>query len=116
MGCFSYKCKGCNTPINSTSFDGEFCNLFLLKDGVVIESMTGPYDSYGAVFNDDNGSQKWNMDWGDVCNLHFNSNPGDGIAAFHERCFAEQGRQVPNTISDDDPEQGFGKLRRKFMG
>ena len=111
MGCFSYICKGCKTPINSNSFNGEQCDMFLLQDGVVIESMSGAYNSYGATFK-----QEWEMDWGDVCSLHFNLNDGDGIAAFHSKCFEKAGRVVPTTISDDDPDQGWGNMRKRFMG
>jgi hypothetical protein len=41
MGCFSFMCKTCGKPINSDSFRGERCKLFLLKDGKIIEQMEG---------------------------------------------------------------------------
>jgi hypothetical protein len=50
MGCFSYLCKKCGKGINSSSFDGEECIIFLLKDGKPVEKMEGRYDSYGCVF------------------------------------------------------------------
>ena len=50
MGCFSFLCQKCNKGILSTSFHGEQCKLYLLKDGKVIEMMEGEYDSYGRVF------------------------------------------------------------------
>lgn len=55
MGCFSFLCKECNNPINSSSFEGERVRLFLLKDGQVVQEMEGDYDSYGRVFI--NGTQ-----------------------------------------------------------
>ena len=48
--------------------------------------------------------------WGDPVD------DGDGIAAFHSKCFEKAGRVVPTTISDDDPDQGWGNMRKRFMG
>ncbi len=56
MGCFSFMCKECKEPINSTSFQGEMVHLFLLENGKVIQKMSGEYDSYGSVFKD--GTQR----------------------------------------------------------
>ncbi len=53
MGCFSFLCKECGKGINSSSFDGEKCRLYWLKDGKVHQKMRGPYDSYGRVFTRD---------------------------------------------------------------
>jgi len=49
MGCFSFLCKECGKGIKSSSFDGEECRLYWLKDGVVNQEMRGQYNSYGAV-------------------------------------------------------------------
>ena len=53
MGCFSFKCKVCGEGVNSSSFDGEQVELFLLENGNVFQHMSGEYDSYGRVFIDD---------------------------------------------------------------
>ena len=50
MGCFSFICKESGLPVASSSFDGDDCRLYLLKNGKVIEEMHGHYDSYGRVF------------------------------------------------------------------
>ena len=106
MGCFSYLCKGCNESIKSDSFSGQDCYMFLLKKGKVDQYMAGPYNSYGAVF-DDNGSDaiEWRGDWGKLVTLHFNDNKNDGFAVYHKKCYDEK---LPMTISDDDPNQGWG--------
>jgi hypothetical protein len=107
MGCFSFICKESGLPVASSSFDGDAVRLYLLKDGKVIEEMRGHYDSYGRVFKENNETYfEWNMDWNDVCELMFNSNPGDGIAVVLEKYFTGI---IPTTISEQDPDQGWGK-------
>jgi hypothetical protein len=114
MGCFSYICKKSGEPILSTSFSGDAVYLFLLKDGKVIEEMYGNYDSYGRVFGTeesknehlDNESFGWEHEWGSCIDLHFNDKNDDGFAAI----LAEFYDGVhPTTISEDDPNQGWGK-------
>lgn len=107
MGCFSFMCKESGLPVASSSFDGDACRLYLLKDGKVIEEMRGHYDSYGRVFKDKNceDSFEWKMDWHDVCDLMFNPNDGDGIAVVLEKYFTGN---IPTTISEGDPDQGWG--------
>lgn len=101
MGCFSFMCKVCGKPILSNSFTGQEVNLYLLKDGKIIEHMSGEYDSYGRVFNENHdGSIEWTMDWKDVCSLMFHKNINNGIAAIHTKC---------STRSYDDPNQGWGE-------
>jgi hypothetical protein len=74
MGCFSFICKESGLPVASSSFSGDACRLYLLKDGKVIEEMKGHYDSYGRVFKKNNDeSFEWKMDWGEVCELMFDS-------------------------------------------
>jgi hypothetical protein len=123
MGCFSFICKKCGKPINSTSFEGENVRLSLLQDGKVIEEMQGQYDSYGRVFgtekdpNDksftDATSLEWKKDWNDVCDLMFASNKGNGICATHVACCPDE---HPTERSDDDPNQGWGRLKKSLMG
>ena len=127
MGCFSYMCKECGESIKSNVDD---VTLSLLKEGKVIQSMRGLYDSYGRVYIDaskdalashewndpfpdkpldkyeqadvDNGDTTWT--WSRVCDLVFSEGAGNGIAAVHTRCQVE-GKE-PTTMSDDDPNQG----------
>lgn len=108
MGCFSFLCKECGKPINSDSFRGERCILFLLDHGLIIESMQGEYDSYGRVFDKNGNSIKWKKKWSEVCNLMFDKELDNGIAAYHEDCFP--GRS-PRTRSKDDPNQGWGSFK-----
>lgn len=139
MGCFSFKCKECETPINSTSFEGEHCKLFLLKDGKVLQEMEGDYDSYGRVFAPDKKSSirwsdptpeiplepYWQQNdggptnpenhgyWLRVCHLmHDDGNSANGIAAYHVKCYKGI---LPTERSESDPDQGWGKLRKKYM-
>jgi hypothetical protein len=115
MGCFSFKCKVTKEAVLSSSFDGDAVHLFLLKDGKVIEKMYGNYDSYGRVFSavkeDDDtsmtefSSYKWNLPWGEVCDLMFDNDTSNGIAAVLDEVFTGE---IPTTRSEDDPNQGWG--------
>lgn len=111
MGCFSSLCNECKEPVNSTSFEGELVRIFLLKDGKVIDEMTGPYDSYGAVFGEDGKSIEWKMPWREVCQLEFNGNDNDGQAFIHVNCFKE----IPTVQSERDPSQGWGRMKKKHL-
>ena len=107
MGCFSFLCKECGKAILSNSFRGQKVNLFLLKNGEVIQEMEGEYDSYGSVFTEDrNNSIQWITPWDEVCDLMFDNDNSNGIAAVHTRCF---NGIKPNTRSEDDPNQGWGE-------
>lgn len=118
MGCFSFICKKSNEPILSSSFSGDAVHLFLLKKGKVIEHMYGNYDSYGRVFSDkkdendtsltDTTSFEWQMDWGDVCDLIFDPDKSNGIAAILAPYWKE-GDPYPTERSEDDPNQGWGE-------
>ena len=102
MGCFSYLCKKSGKPINSSSFRGDKCHIFLLKGGKVVEEMHGNYDSYGRVFG-----FEWEMDWGEAVDLHFNGNSNDGFAVYLDMHYENE---IPTEISEDDPEQGWGEM------
>jgi hypothetical protein len=107
MGCFSFICKESGLPVASSSFDGDACRMYLLRDGKVIEEMRGHYDSYGRVFTaDKEDSFQWSLEWGDVCDLMFTKNEGDGIAVILEKYFTGN---IPTTRSESDPDQGWGK-------
>jgi hypothetical protein len=108
MGCFSFLCKACGKPINSSSFRGERCILFLLKNGEVIEQMQGEYDSYGRVFDKNGESIHWSMDWRNVCTLMFKKDERNGIAAYHEKCYDYI---LPSKRSEGDPNQGWGNFK-----
>jgi hypothetical protein len=106
MGCFSYICKVSGEPVLSTSFDGEPVHLFLIEDGIVQQHMFGNYDSYGRVFDETgDGSFEWVGDWGDLVTQHFNGDPTSGFAAIKDKHYDGT---YPTTISDDDPNQGWG--------
>jgi len=107
MGCFSFICKESGLPVASSSFDGDACRMYLLRDGKVIEEMRGHYDSYGRVFTaDKEDSFQWSLKWGEVCDLMFTDNEGDGIAVILEKYFTGN---IPITRSESDPDQGWGK-------
>ena len=118
MGCFSFMCKKSGKAVHSSSFDGDPVHLFLLKDGKVIEYMFGNYDSYGRVFSDkkdprdksltDTTSFEWNMEWGKVCDLMFDDDRRNGIAAILDKYFDEN-EPWPTERSEDDPNQGWGE-------
>ena len=120
MGCFSFKCKESGKAVASSSFDGDAVRLYLLKDGKVIEEMRGHYDSYGRVFGTekdpkdtsmtDTTSFEWKMKWGEVCDLMFDPDKSNGIAAVLECYFTGE---IPTTRSEDDPDQGWGKYNGK---
>lgn len=121
MGCFSFLCKKCGKGIQSTSFSGHKCRLALLKDGKVIQEMQGEYDSYGRVFiegtqakgveHDLKESAYWDTEWRIVCDLMFDKDKGNGIAAYHSKC---DNGEVPVTRSEDDPNQGWGEEFEDF--
>ena len=109
MGCFSFMCKMCDEAVLSNSFTGQEVNLFLLKDGKIIQHMEGEYDSYGKVFIKDRSSSiEWIMAWSEVCDLMFDEDDiSNGIAAIHSKCFNKF--ILPITRSDGDPNQGWGE-------
>jgi hypothetical protein len=107
MGCFSFLCKESGLPVASSSFSGDACRMYLLKNGKVIEEMRGHYDSYGRVFTDSTyeDSFQWKMEWGDVCDLMFDEDVSNGIAVVLEKYF---NGTIPTTRSENDPDQGWG--------
>jgi hypothetical protein len=107
MGCFSFLCKNSGEAVASSSYDGDAVRIYLLKGGKVIEEMGGFYDSYGRVFSDNEcqDSFEWDMDWGDVVDLIYNSNSEDGLAVVLE-CYANG--IIPTEQSEDDRDQGWG--------
>ena len=107
MGCFSFLCKKTGEPILSSSFSGDAVHLFLLKNGKVIEYMFGNYDSYGRVFDKNDDSFEWKMEWGDVVDLMFDENKKNGIAAILDIAYTKG--EIPTERSQDDPNQGWGK-------
>jgi len=101
MGCFSYKCKSCDNPIWSDSFNGHQCVGFYLLNGKVIEEVRGEYNSYGGTFE----KPSWSSDeWGRMVDVHYNDDNTSGFAFFHEACYNSE---LPTTKSADDPFQGW---------
>jgi hypothetical protein len=112
MGCFSFLCKECDKPVNSDSHSGQNVNMYLLKDGKVLEEMSGQYNSYGNVFTARRESVAWeSMPWDKVCDLIFSANKNEGLAVVHTKCFKKK-TLVPTTKSKDDPNQGWGRYTR----
>jgi len=125
MGCFSFKCAICSEPINSMYYgindipehEGEHCTLFLLENGRVLEQMTGQYDSYGRVTNDKGESVEWeHEDWDTIVELMCNNYDNDGMCAVHTDCLEKNPNFVPETISKDDPDQGWGNITHSTEG
>ncbi len=123
MGCFSFICKESEEPVLSSSFSGDAVHLFLLKEGKVIEHMFGNYDSYGRVFSNVKDSKdtsltttssfEWKMDWHKVCDLMFDNDISNGIAAILAP-FWKEGNSYPTERSKEDPNQGWGKHGKLF--
>ncbi len=124
MGCFSFLCSTCEEPLNSDSFSGEHCTLFLMEKGLILEWMQGQYDSYGRVFDDARESVEWaSRDWSmlgtkehsgaNVCDLMSSSDSESGLAAYHTECL-EIGKHP--IVSDHDPEQGWGDYKYTTQG
>ena len=113
MGCFSYLCGICHKGVNSSSFSGEHCKMYLLIDGEIVETMEGNYDSYGRVFNinkrhEEESSFSWRtIPWGEVVDLCCDDDDKSGIAIVHTDCLAKY-PQTPTIRSEGDPEQGWG--------
>lgn len=108
MGCFSYICKESGRGVNSDSFSGELCRIYLLVNGECVEEMRGQYDSYGRVFGPDGESVEWEYaPWSELVTLHFNDNPGDGFAIVLEEHYTPGCE--PTTISENDPDQGWNE-------
>jgi len=101
MGMFSFMCPVCNKAIISNEGSkNRDCVIFVKKDGKVVERQEGLYSGYDHVTD-------WEkMDWGDICDLMFDDEDGDGILAFHKRCFTE-GDEIKFTTSEDDDDQGW---------
>ncbi len=107
MGCFSFLCKESGLPVASSSVDGDAVRMYLLRNGKVIEEMRGHYDSYGRVFTaDKKDSFEWDLEWGEVVDLMFTDNKGDGMAVILEKYFTGN---IPTTRSESDRNQGWGK-------
>ena len=99
MGCFSFLCKECKKPIYHDWPTGDDVKLYLLQKGVVVESLEGMYNGYGAVHGAD-----WKQSWDECCRLMFDKSPANGIAAVHKDCCKGT---TPTTQSKQDPGQGF---------
>jgi hypothetical protein len=110
MGQFSYKCKVCDEPVNAAYSVGEFCTIYRLENGKVVDQMAGEYDSYGRVHTPGNEDDciEWKGDWSELVSLHFNSDLSTGFAIIHERCVSTE---PPTTISQIDPNQGWGEIK-----
>lgn len=70
--------------------------------------MYGNYDSYGRVFDNNDSSFEWEMDWYEVCDLMFDKDKSNGIAAILAPYWKE-GDDYPTERSENDPNQGWGE-------
>lgn len=113
MWCFSYKCNGCNKPINSTSFDGDIVEITLIdENNKMVEQMYGKYNSYWCVFKDNEKMESftWDTDGDDVCNYFMF---WEWMYIFHcDKCVKEKNTDYTFT-SDSDENQWWGKLLKK---
>lgn len=114
MGCYSYICPDCEEPINSDSFSGENCVLFLMKDGEIIEWMQGQYNSYGCVFDEQGNSLEWVEGYDEMCDLVFSDSFETGIAAYHTDCYRRHAG--PLEVSASDPDQGWNDYKHPTEG
>lgn len=74
------------------------------------------YESFKKVFTEeglDKELEELEADWSDIDNREWliPPEPGNGIAAVHVKCFKE----VSTTLSKHDPDQGWGRMRKKHM-
>lgn len=139
MGCFSFMCQECGKSVLSNSFTGQEVTLSLLKDGAVLQAMTGQYDSYGRVFIE--GSQDPEVKHELKLSHHWNNPTPDVPLDEYDQKTADKGEEVdywgrvcdlmfsnnrsngiaavhtkcqvegkiPTIRSDDDPNQGWGE-------
>jgi len=112
-------CQKCGKPILSDLHSGQPVELFLLENGIVVDKMSGQYNSYGKVFKEDlKSSVEWKRYWTKgypktvedphstpACDLLNDSDIANGIAAIHTSCYSGE---VPTECSPQDPNQGWG--------
>jgi hypothetical protein len=128
MGMFSYICSLNNKAIRA---DESEVVLYFIKKGIIQEIMSGPYNSYGSVDKADkvihkillDGSDKlvdadpileishsgdeWVNDWDEIVDIHFNEDESSGIHAIIGEYNPDY---EPTIISQNDPDQGWGKF------
>ena len=177
MGCFGYICKGCGTSIRGDAFlGGEKCVLIHIRHGKELGRVTGYYDGYGRVTEQNNlpEEQKYRGDHdginghNEICNSEFGMSDSfvkacdnriyqdksvnftiyslmravepeceldekklnleflklpkqilphySGTVAWHSLCYekATQNQRADMTPSDSDPNQSWGKIRKKY--
>lgn len=112
MGSFSYICAGCGKPI----CQDEAVVLIHVRHGEELKRAIGTYYDYGQVEDDETfrgtGSEYPNNNRG-MCESEFDledSGTKSGISAWHQVCYKEGDL----TISDSDPNQGWGKPQAKY--
>jgi hypothetical protein len=125
MGCFGYICKGCRTPINGSCRDGgEKCILIHVRKGIELGRCEGHYDEYGTVIEEDGKPLGFrNETKGDInshdemCNSEFSGDSMSGIVAWHSLCYNKASEEEKSNLtpSEQDPNQSWGKIRKKFL-
>lgn len=112
MGSFSYICRGCGQPI----CQDEAVVLFHVRHGKELGRAVGIYYDYGRVEDDETfrGSEaKSPNTHREMCESEFeleDSGIESGISAWHQVCYKEGDL----SISDNDPNQGWGKPQAKY--
>lgn len=112
MGSFSYICRGCGQPI----CQDEAVVLFHVRHGKELGRAVGIYYDYGRVEDDETfrGSEaKSPNTHKEMCESEFeleDSGTESGISAWHQVCYKEGDL----SISDNDPNQGWGKPQTKY--
>ena len=112
MGSFSYICAGCGQPICQE----EAVVLIHVRHGKELKRAIGTYYDYGQVEDDEafrGTSSKYPNDNRGMCESEFeleDSGTKSGISAWHQVCYKEGDL----TISDNDPNQGWGKPQAKY--
>lgn len=134
MGSFSYICQGCGTSIRNgfkgiENFDtykgGEKCILIHIREGVELGRVEGRYDGYGSVvgenlltgFRNDDPTDINSCDEIHKSSYYYGSSSNSGIAAWHSVCYHRSKDHEWDYMypSDNDPEQGCGHIRKKFI-
>ena len=141
MGCFGYICKGCKTPINGCcTSGGEKCILIHVRHGEELGRVEGHYDEYGRVVEQQGlpegeryrGHHDGINGHSAICDSEFSMGDSllrcqtkglptklpaySGTIAWHSLCYSKASaeEQQDLTPSDIDPDQSWGRIRKKY--
>ena len=124
MGCFGYICKGCDTPINGNWFTGgEKCIMIHVRNNEEMGRVEGHYDEYGRGIENKDNPNGFRVAYeghinshSEICNSEFEHSDKSGIVAWHSLCYNKASEDEKNdlTPSKHDPNQSWGKVRKKY--